>query len=44
MTTSLLIIINVVFDLAAVALLTFVMTRAGRLQRHNADRAATRGG
>ena len=43
MTTSLLIIINVVFDLAAVVLLTFVMTRAGRLQRHSTDRAATLG-
>jgi len=38
MTTSLLIIINVAFDLAAVALLTFVMTRAGRLQRRTSDR------
>ena len=43
MTTSLLIIINVVFDLAAVALLTFVMTRAGRLARRSAERAATPG-
>jgi hypothetical protein len=41
MTTSLLIIINVVFDLAAVALLTFVMTRPGRLERRSTDRAAT---
>ena len=38
MTTSLLIIINVAFDLAAVALLTFVMTRAGRLQRRTPNR------
>jgi hypothetical protein len=38
MTTSLLISINVVFDLAAVALLTFVMTHAGRLQRRTSDR------
>jgi len=34
MTTSVLIIVNAVFDLAAVALLAFVMTRAGRLQCH----------
>ena len=33
MTSSLLIIANVAFDLAAVALLAFVMTRAGRLER-----------
>ena len=37
MTTSLFIIINVVFDLATVGLLTFVMTRAGRLQRRIAE-------
>ena len=38
MTTSLLITINVAFDLAAVALLTFVMTRAGRLAHRTSDR------
>jgi hypothetical protein len=38
MTTSLLIIINVVFDLAAAALLTFVMTRAGELHRRTSGR------
>jgi len=38
MTTSLLIIINVAFDLAAVALLGFVMTRAERLPHRTSGR------